>query len=71
VYRAADLKALLRDLQHRVVVHTQIYPGYDNFSARHPSLGSALRTITHSLEGTPLRIFGLSHLLVVEKTAAS
>lgn len=71
VYSAADLKALLRDLDHRVVVHTQIYPGYDNVSARYPSLGSALRIITHSLEGTPLRIFGLSHLLVIEKATVS
>jgi hypothetical protein len=69
-YSGKALRALLSGLDHRIVVHTQIYPGYDNLSARHPSLGSALRGITHSLEDTPLRVFGLSHLLVVEKTAA-
>jgi len=26
--------------------------------------------VTYALESTPLRVFGLSHLIVVEKTAA-
>jgi SAM-dependent methyltransferase len=66
-YTVADLRGLLRDLEHSIVVQTQIYPGYDNVRARYPTLGAALRRLTYSLEGTPLRIFGLSHLLVVEK----
>jgi SAM-dependent methyltransferase len=66
-YTAADLRGLLRDLEHSIIVQSQIYPGYDNIRARYPTLGAALRRLTYSLEGTPLRIFGLSHLLVVEK----
>lgn len=54
----------------RVVHFTQIYPGYDKLSARRPLLGRALRTITYTLERTPLTAFGISHLLVVEKSAA-
>ena len=68
-YTWKDLRVLLAGLEHRVVVQTQIYPGYDNVIARRPALGSMLRRITYFLEGTPLRIFGLSHLVVIEKPA--
>jgi len=68
-YSWKDLRVLLAGLEHRVVVQTQIYPGYDNVIARRPALGSMLRRITYLLEGTPLRIFGLSHLVVIEKPA--
>lgn len=66
-YTWKDLRALLAGLEHRVVVQTQIYPGYDNVVARRPALGSMLRRTTYFLEGTPLCIFGLSHLVVIEK----
>jgi SAM-dependent methyltransferase len=69
-YTGGDLRRLLSDLDHHIVVHTQIYPGYDNIVARHHRLGSFLRRITYFLERTPLRLFGLSHLLVVEKPTA-
>jgi hypothetical protein len=52
----------------RVVVHTQIFPGYDNIVKRHLGVGRILRALTYTAERTPLRVFGLSHLLVVEKT---
>jgi SAM-dependent methyltransferase len=68
-YRRADLESLLSTLGHRIVVWTQIYAGYDNIYARYPTLGAALRRICHGLESTPLRIFGLSHLLVTEKSS--
>ena len=70
-YSHGDLKTLLSDLGQRTVVWTQIYPGYDNLSARHPSLGSALRRLCYGLESTPLRVFGLSHLVVTERVASS
>jgi hypothetical protein len=35
--------------------------------ARLGGAGRVLRGVLHALEGTPLRVFGLSHLLVVEK----
>jgi SAM-dependent methyltransferase len=68
-YTRGDLQRLLEGLECRLVVHTQIYPGYDNILARQRSLGSLLRRVTYLMEGTPLRLFGLSHLLVVEKPA--
>jgi len=66
-YTARGLRRLFDGLPARVVHHTQIFPGYDNIVARAPALGRALRAVTYALERTPLRAFGLSHFLVVEK----
>lgn len=66
-YTRGDLRRLLAGLPVRVVVHTQIYPGYDKIVRRHRRLGALLRRITYFLEHTPLRLLGLSHLVVVEK----
>ncbi|MCC7352933.1 MAG: class I SAM-dependent methyltransferase [Anaerolineae bacterium] len=68
-YTGRGLRNLLRGLPVRVVTHTQVYPGYDNVVARHPRLGRALRAVTYAAERTPLRAFGLSHFLVLEKIA--
>ena len=68
-YTTAGLRRLLTGLPVKVVQHTQIYPGYDNLVARRPKLGHALRQITYTFEQSPLRRFGLSHLLVIEKQA--
>ena len=69
-YTAGGLRRLFDGLPVRVIHHTQIFPGYDNIVARVPALGRALRTVTYALEHTPLRVFGLSHLLVVERKKA-
>ena len=68
-YTRASLRQLFDGCAHRVVVHTQIYPGYDNIAYRHPTIADLLRNVTYALEKTPLRVFGLSHLLVVERSA--
>ncbi len=66
-YTAGGLRDLFRRLPVRIIHQTQIFPGYDNIVARVPRLGRALQAITYTIERTPLRIFGLSHFLVVEK----
>ncbi len=66
-YRASDLRRLIAPLPLQVVHWTQIYPGYDNIIARRPALGKGVRKITRLLEKTPLRVFGISHFLVLEK----
>jgi hypothetical protein len=66
-YTSRSLRRLFDGLPARIVHHTQIFPGYDNVVARRPILGQALRAFTYALERTPLRAFGLSHLLVAEK----
>jgi SAM-dependent methyltransferase len=70
-YTVTDLRNLIANLPVTVITHTQIYPGYDNIVARRPALGRILRQITYALEQTPLRLFGLSHLLVIEKKSSA
>lgn len=70
VYTRRDLLALFVGMPVRVVHFTQIFPGYDNLSSRRPGLGKWIRRVTYGLESSPLRRFGISHLLVVEKEIA-
>jgi hypothetical protein len=70
-YTRRSLHHLLAGLPVKVVVHTQIFPGYDKVAHRYPALGGMLRRITYALEHTPLRVLGISHLLIVEKTEES
>ncbi len=65
-YTSRGLLALFKDQPVKVIAHTQIYPGYDNIVARAPGVGKIFRTLTYALEQTPLRIFGLSHFLVLK-----
>ncbi len=68
-YTAAQLRALFAETPARAVLHTQVYPAFDNVIARRPRLGVWVRALMHMLERTPLRVFGVSHLLVVERVA--
>lgn len=68
-YTRRDLRRLLIGLPVRIVVHTQIFPGYDKIVRRYPAVGRWLRWATYLMERTPLRALGLSHLLVVERTS--
>lgn len=69
-YSAHSLRRLLPGLPVRVVYHTRIFGGYDNIVQRWPRFGRILRRFLFGLEKTPLNRLGLSHLLVLEKTAA-
>ena len=66
-YTSRGLRRLVDGLPVRIIAHTHIYPGFDNVVARHPRLGRWLRRVLYTLERTPLRVLGLSHLLVVER----
>jgi len=66
-YTSGGLRRLFAGLPCRPVVFTEIYPGYDNVAHRRPHLAAFLRGLTYALENTPLRAFGLSHLLVLER----
>jgi SAM-dependent methyltransferase len=67
-YTARGLRRLADGLPVRVVSHTRIFGGYDNIMRRAPRLARLLRVVLYALEATPLRILGLSHFLVLEKT---
>jgi len=66
-YTKHGLLGLLEGLPLKVVYHTRIFGGYDNIIRRYSGTGRALRAILYTAEKTPLRIFGLSHLLIAEK----
>jgi len=68
VYSRRDLEALFAGLPVRYVQRTIIFGAYDNIIASRPVLGKILRGILQALEKTPLKILGLSHFWVVEKT---
>jgi SAM-dependent methyltransferase len=67
-YTRRDVRQVLDGQPVKIIVHTQIYPGYDKIVRRYPLPGEMMRKGTYLLERTPLRIFGLSHLLIAEKT---
>lgn len=69
-YTGRGLRQLLTGQPVRIIVHTQIFPGFDKIVRRRPVAGRLLRQITYAMERSPLRILGLSHLLIVERTAA-
>ncbi len=69
VYSRSDLEKLFDGLPVRIIHRTIIFGAYDNIIARRPGLGRLLRSILQGLEKTPLRVLGLSHFWVVEKTA--
>jgi SAM-dependent methyltransferase len=68
IYTARDLQRLFAHLPVRFIERAIVFGAYDNIIVRHPRLGKALRRLLQALEHTPLRIFGLSHFWVVEKS---
>jgi hypothetical protein len=66
-YSRAGLRALFDGTPARIVHHSVVFPGYDNIVRRRPELGALLQRVTYRLERSPLRWFGLSHFLVVER----
>lgn len=67
VYTAGGLRKLFREQPVEVKLHTRIYGGYDNVARRSPTLAKLLRAVLYAFEATPLRIFGLEHLLILRK----
>lgn len=67
-YTRQSLLRLFDGCHVRVVKHQRIYGGYDNIIARFGTPGRVVRDLLYGFEGTPLDTWGLSHLLVIEKT---
>lgn len=68
VYTRRGLIGLVKVLPLTVVSLTEVFPGYDRLIVGRPRLGAFLRRTTYALEATPLGRFGLSHVMVVERT---
>ncbi len=67
VYSGGDLRRLLRGLPYRTVQRGVVYPGFDGIRARNETIGRLLQSALHRAEQTPLRAFGLSHFLILER----
>ena len=68
VYTKRDLQKLFEGLPVKYIERTIIFGAYDNIIARFGPFGKVLRSLLQFLEGTPLKIFGLSHFWVIERT---
>jgi SAM-dependent methyltransferase len=68
-YSRRDLRRLYAHLPVREVAHSRIFGGYDNIERRWPRLGRWLKRALYAAERTPLRVLGISHLVVLEKIA--
>jgi ubiquinone/menaquinone biosynthesis C-methylase UbiE len=66
-YTHGDMQRLYAKLPATVVVHTYVYPGFDNVVARNPRLGLWLRRTLYQAETNAARRFGLSHFVVLRK----
>ncbi len=68
-YTKRSLRQLYRDLPVKVVHHGRIFGGYDNIERRWPGFGRMIKNSLYAAEKTPLAALGISHLLVLEKSA--
>jgi SAM-dependent methyltransferase len=68
-YTKGGIRRLYRGLPADVLAETYVYPGFDNIIARRKRLGAVLRSLLYRAERTPLRMFGLSHFVVLRKRA--
>ena len=66
-YTKRSLRTLYASLPVLEVHHSRIFGGYDNIERRLPTIGRWIKRMLYAAEGTPLSVFGLSHLLVLEK----
>lgn len=66
-YLSSDIRRITRGLPVRTVIHSYVFPGFDNITGRNPILGKWLRRVLYLAEHTPLRAFGLSHFVVLRR----
>ncbi len=70
-YTSRGIRRIMSGLSATVLVHTYAYPGFDNIAARSPTVTRLLRGLFYRLEDTPLRVFGLSHFIVLRVNGAA
>jgi SAM-dependent methyltransferase len=69
-YTERTMRRLWEGRPVRLVLHTYVYPGFDNISVRNERLATALRSVLYRAERTMFRRFGLSHFVILEKLPA-
>ncbi len=70
-YTSGGLRRIIKDLDADLIVHTQVYPGFDNITARSKAIGGLLRAVFSRLESSFMRAFGLSHFIVLRTRGQS
>lgn len=70
-YTRRGLLRLVAGLPVQVLAHERIFGGYDNIAYRWPAAGRWLKRLLYAAEKSPLALFGLSHLLVLQKRPSS
>jgi SAM-dependent methyltransferase len=68
VYSRWDLERIFENLPVQILERRVIFGAYDNIIAKWPRAGRGIRKVLQKLEHTPLRVFGLSHFWVIERT---
>jgi SAM-dependent methyltransferase len=66
-YGEGQMRRLTADLGARLLVHSYVYPGFDNIAARSGVAARLLRAALYRAEHTPVRRLGLSHFVILEK----
>jgi SAM-dependent methyltransferase len=66
-YTKGGLRRIYRRAGLRPLIHSYVFPGFDHVMADRKIAGKALRWLLYPLENSPLRIFGLSHFVVLGK----
>lgn len=66
-YTRSQLARLVTALNADLLIHTWVFPGFDNIAARHPRLGRLLRALCYRLERSPFRVIGLSHFVILRR----
>jgi len=66
VYSGKNLRRLFTGLNVDIEYFTQIFPGFDRLEATSGKYGRIVRRILYALEKTPLRLFGISHFVVLK-----
>jgi len=67
IYTRRGVVRLFDGLSVEFVMLSHIYPGLDNIASRHRTLGKWLHAGVEIAERTPLRAFGISHVIVARK----
>ena len=62
-------RRLFANLNLKVIEKRILFGAYDNLIQRFGWLGRLLRSLMQFLENTPLKVFGLSHFWVLQKSA--
>jgi SAM-dependent methyltransferase len=66
-YRTKQLRQLVSGMNVRLLVHTFVYPGFDNVAERSGAAAKVLRAALYRAEHTTARCLGLSHFLILQK----